>query len=372
MQIEASAPGKLVLIGEYAVLDGAPAVVLGVDRRAHVILEPCEGDQIRIDAPDIGITDARCKMGRHGVKWVDREHGAANMLRLPTMVINAMGGLSGLAPFRAVLDTQAFFLDDSHLKLGLGSSAALTVALAGAIAAHAGREKPTVQELIAMHRGFQHGHGSGLDIATSARGGALIFRMHSSAPRIAPVRLPESLQWCCVWSGRPADTAVLLRRMSTWQARAPASYGLLMRDLRLCAGAAIQAIKAGDVPALLQTITEYATGLRKLGDSSGVDIVTSEHQAIADCAAACGVVYKPCGAGGGDVGIAVSDDSGRLGAFRTAITQAGFRQIELKLDRRGLRVKGYGDDGHRRIEQPAAAGPSQSFAHAGVLQTVCS
>jgi phosphomevalonate kinase len=32
----ASAPGKLVLAGEYAVLDGAPAIVMAVDRRAVV------------------------------------------------------------------------------------------------------------------------------------------------------------------------------------------------------------------------------------------------------------------------------------------------------------------------------------------------
>jgi phosphomevalonate kinase len=32
----ASAPGKLILTGEYAVLFGAPALVMAVDRRATV------------------------------------------------------------------------------------------------------------------------------------------------------------------------------------------------------------------------------------------------------------------------------------------------------------------------------------------------
>ena len=34
VQMIATAPGKLILTGEYAVLDGAPAVVVAVDRRA--------------------------------------------------------------------------------------------------------------------------------------------------------------------------------------------------------------------------------------------------------------------------------------------------------------------------------------------------
>ncbi len=37
-RITASAPGKLVLSGEYAVLDGAPAICMAVDRRARVTI----------------------------------------------------------------------------------------------------------------------------------------------------------------------------------------------------------------------------------------------------------------------------------------------------------------------------------------------
>ena len=51
MRITASAPGKFVLSGEYAVLDGAPAVCVAVDRRARVSIEPYDSDHCIVQAP---------------------------------------------------------------------------------------------------------------------------------------------------------------------------------------------------------------------------------------------------------------------------------------------------------------------------------
>ncbi|HEX7130090.1 MAG TPA: hypothetical protein VF217_08480 [Rhodanobacteraceae bacterium] len=341
MRIEASAPGKLVLVGEYAVLEGAPALVLAVDRRAGVVLEECDGDACRIDAPDIGVVGARWELDADGcVRWDDLDGSEAEPLRLITTAMETLCAGKAPAPFHARLDTRAFFLDDTRQKLGLGSSAALTVALAAAVCAHQGREPPGAQQLIAMHRRFQDGRGSGVDVAASLRGGALAYRLHSSAPRIAPVAWPTSLHWCCVWSGRPAQTAEMRARMAVWRARAPASYGLLLRDLRLCAEAATMAIEAGNAPALLETVALYADGLFKLGDASGVDIFSLEHRAIRACAAACGVTYKPCGAGGGDIGIALSSDPLRLREFRLRVAREGFREIGLQLDACGMIVSG--------------------------------
>ncbi|MGN6728351.1 MAG: GHMP family kinase ATP-binding protein [Rhodanobacteraceae bacterium] len=375
MRIEASAPGKLVVIGEYAVLEGAPALVLAVDRRAGVVLEECDGDECRIDAPEIGVLGARWRMDADGcVRWSDLGGADAERMRLITTAIETLCAGRAPAPFRARLDTRAFFLDDTRQKLGLGSSAALTVALTAAVAAYQGRETPSAQRLIAMHRMFQDGRGSGVDVAASLRGGATTYRLHSSAPRIAPVVWPSSLQWCCVWSGRPAQTAEMLQRMAVWRARAPASYGLLLRDLRLCAEAASMALDAGNVAALLETVALYAEGLRKLGEASGVDIVSFEHRAIGACAAACGVTYKPCGAGGGDVGIALAADPARLRAFRKRIAREGFREIEMELDPQGLRVLSAGspegigsaDDFHAQAAL-AGAGQARLLPRAGTV-----
>ena len=60
----ASAPGKVVLSGEYAVLDGAPAVCMAVDRRAIARVSACGGDWHRVTAP--GYTDVEGRFLQRG------------------------------------------------------------------------------------------------------------------------------------------------------------------------------------------------------------------------------------------------------------------------------------------------------------------
>ena len=107
MRIRASAPGKLVALGEYAVLEGAPALVLAVERRAVATLERSgDGDcHLRTAAPDP--VDRRFSPGRpSGASLVD-------------LVIEASPGAPA---WRGMLDSSALY--DGSAKLGHGSSAA--------------------------------------------------------------------------------------------------------------------------------------------------------------------------------------------------------------------------------------------------------
>ncbi|KON30422.1 hypothetical protein AC482_03955, partial [miscellaneous Crenarchaeota group-15 archaeon DG-45] len=56
MAVEASAPGKAILLGEHSVVYRGPAVVLAIDRRARVVAEERSDDRIRIDALDLGFS----------------------------------------------------------------------------------------------------------------------------------------------------------------------------------------------------------------------------------------------------------------------------------------------------------------------------
>ena len=69
------------------------------------------------------------------------------------------------------------------------------------------------------------------------------------------------------------------------------------------------------------------------------DIMTDEHRAIAAVARRNGVAYKVSGAGGGDIGLALSASLRDLAAFEAALP-CGCKALTLALDRGGLQVHG--------------------------------
>ena len=340
MSVFASAPGKLVLTGEYAVLEGAPALVMAVDRRARVTLDPADDHVYVFNAPDLGVEDAAAHLDAHGRLLLDdADPASSNALSVVASVIRPLAAGVVLPGFRVTLDTHGFFSPGrGQRKYGLGSSAAIAVALGGALHAHAGLGSPSASALIAAHRGAQEGRGSGLDVAASLAGGVIEYQWRDGQPRITPADWPCELLFCCAWSMRAASTGVFLRGLAAWREGAPALYAALMHELATCASAAAAALRKRDVVTLLEAIDAYAAALARLGQASGLDIMSAEHRILAALAAACGVAYKPCGAGGGDIGIALSMDADRMQAFRHGVEAAGLQILDLRLEPRGLEV----------------------------------
>lgn len=336
MGISVSAPGKMVLTGEYAVLEGAPAVVMAVNSRARVTLEPA-AEGYTVDAPDIGIAGARAHLG-DTLQWTGVRSGDSGRLRLVQHVLKELATRHVPAPFHAHLDTSAFFSAPLGAKLGLGSSAALTVTLAAAVRVHDGLSTLDVADLIAMHRRMQDNRGSGLDIATSLSGGVIAYRLHNGRPCISATRWPDALHGCFVWSGRSASTAVFLQQLEQWRQRAPARWSAVMRELGDRAEAAETAARTADAATLLAAVQSYALALTRLGDASGIDIVSAEHRRIAAIAADCGIVYKTCGAGGGDIGMALTLDPERMQSFEKRLHMAGIQTLQMQVDPRGMQL----------------------------------
>ena len=75
MPIAASAPGKVILSGEYAVLDGAPAVCMAVDRRARVTVEFNDEDHHVVTAPGYADSTTRFKVVDGVVEWLEGGEG---------------------------------------------------------------------------------------------------------------------------------------------------------------------------------------------------------------------------------------------------------------------------------------------------------
>ena len=85
--------------------------------------------------------------------------------------------------------------------------------------------------------------------------------------------------------------------------------------------------------------TAIAAALQMLGEASGADILSEPHRRLRELAGRRDVVYKPCGAGGGDIGIGMSRDPDALAEFRADLCAENFQSLSLSMDRKGVRTR---------------------------------
>ena len=168
-----AAPGKIILLGEHSVVYGHRAIAAAVDLCTSVTLEAHEGP-----------TQLRSTFLRDE--------------RLDRAVAHALPPRGWLVD----IDTQL------PVGRGMGSSAALSIALVRAAARLDGEELDFAVE---HERGFAlerifHGNPSGLDHAVSALGGAVVYRK-GEAPR--PVAMPPT-RVVVLDTGVAGDTAALV------------------------------------------------------------------------------------------------------------------------------------------------------------------
>ncbi len=311
----ASAPGKLVVCGEYAVLDGAPAIAVAVDRRAVVHVEAAE--RWFVTAPGFDERPHEFSVRAARIVWPE---GSS-----PMPLLDAVFGSLACepdSPLALTLDTDSFSAAGG--KLGLGSSAALTVAASGALMTWCTGSSDGLPGTAALaHRSLQRGRGSGVDVATAVRGGLLHYRMPDD---IVELDWPRGLRARVLYSGVPASTTAKLDRL------AAADRDPSREALAAAAAAAADAWRSGDCDAVLESTAAFVVSLEGFSRAHDLGVFASGHEQLSALAQSQGLVYKPCGAGGGDAGMVLGRDPAALAAFAEAATRDGFRDLSMSFD----------------------------------------
>ena len=275
MTAVASAPGKIVLSGEYAVLFGAPAICMAVQRRAVVTIT---------DGPDANGTIA-----------TPGYEGADAAAIIDAVDASSRHGRS------FELDTRAFSVHGE--KIGIGSSAALVVALVAAL----GHSSDVFSAALAAHGEFQGRAGSGVDVAAAVHGGLIEFE--SRAGNVRSLTWPEGLAMRVLWTGIAASTGAKLDKLAA--TREQASRVTLREGARHMA----RAWRSGDAGRILSEYAAYIDTLRRFSLDHDLGIFDAGHNELTDAAIAANLVYKPAGAGGGDIGVLFGQDPAALDAF---------------------------------------------------------
>ena len=329
MPIVASAPGKVILSGEYAVLDGAPAVCVAIDRRARVTVEYNDEDHHVVAAPGHAESTARFRVADGVVEWLA---GGEDLKLVEDLWRTA--NVDTTAHFSIRLDTSEFVDAASGAKIGIGSSAALMTAFAAALCHVGDVDEDASRIAFAAHRAFQKGLGSGVDIACCCRGGLIEYAMGEGTGR--PVTWPDGLAFGLFWSGVPASTSAKLKHLIKSDPR-PSRAALVYASRRVAL-----AWGSGDVQDVLLEYQDYIQVLREFSDDHELGIFDAGHAEMVAAAEAAGLVYKPCGAGGGDVGIVLSSDAESIAAFVDRAKEQNFRHLAVSADPLGVQATGQG------------------------------
>jgi len=339
----ARAPGKLLLIGEYAVLDGAPALVMAVDRYVDVRIESARDDSGRLSAPQLGVRQAAMRIDADRLRCEGVETPTLGLTgRLVPAILRALGREPDeISTIDIDIDSAALFASDAGrpVKLGLGSSAAvcaaLTVALGDWFEGSADQAQPgeRLDRWLPVYRQALGARASGADLAAAFFGGFSRFRPTGRVADCSPVDWPGNLCWRAVWTRQAAQTTDFVGAFDAWKRSDPAGAAGIVGRLNEIATEA--AAKARDGAELFRACRTYADAVGTLGEAMGAEIMTAPHRRLAELGRQCGVVYKSCGAGGGDLGIALAQDPERLAAFETGISDCGGVPLNLAISDSG-------------------------------------
>jgi mevalonate kinase len=319
--VTTSAPGKLMLFGEHAVVYDRPCLVTAVDQRMYATVEVLDMQELQLEAPDVKVTGYRKPL---------RELGKGDIPKGAKFIEFALKTISEKHPF--VTGCKITTISEFSAQFGFGSSSASTVCTIKAIS-----------ELMDFHLTERdifdlayktvinvQGKGSGFDVAAGVYGGTLHFV--TGGKFIEPLTL-KTLPLLVGYSGVKADTVTLVNQVQALANKYPEVIEHIYDDIEELVLLAKEVLRTHNWQALGDLMNLNQGYLAALGVSTRklANMLYSARDAGAYGA-------KLSGAGGGDCIIAVAADEKR-DAVIYAITEAGGQVIPVKTNAQGVRVE---------------------------------
>lgn len=296
------APGKVILLGEHAVVYGVPAIACALDIGATArasLLEPHATSVLEFEGNKISVSSEH-PIGKAFLSLIEA-------LQSPPVRVT----LACAIPSRC----------------GLGASAAHGVAIARAILRAIGHKDPerrlTLTGATAWEKVF-HGTPSGVDIATVLSGSCIRYRIGAPVKQLA---VPQSLVLVVAIADAPASTKDMVDRVAHFKKDRTARWNEIERSIAACVEMAEKCIESGRQVELGEELDRNHAYLRLLGLSTPA---IERARIAAKNAGALGA--KLTGSGGGGAIIALTKDD--PSAVQAALAACKLRSIRTVVPRR--------------------------------------
>jgi len=317
--VKASAPGKLMLFGEHAVIYQKPCIVISADHRISVSLIKRNDNNIVLSAPELNIENQ--------IISADLKK---SYLKKVSFVLSAVKNFFKKHGIKSGLDitTKSEFSD----KIGLGSSSAVVVSAVKALSKlfDIKLNKKEIFDLSYRAVLDVQGLGSGFDVAAAVYGGALLFV--TGGKTINPIEITE-MPLVVGYTGIKADTPTLVRMVHEKKLKEPDKVNNIFNEIENIVNLAKSEIKNknwGEVGRLMNLNQDLLKNL---------DVSSKELESLIEAALGAGAYgAKLSGAGGGDCMIAIADEN-NLDKIRQAIKEAGGVIVDAKIPADGVRIE---------------------------------
>ena len=340
--ITVSAPGKVHLIGEHAVIYGEPAIIAAIDKRCYVDAE--KSDKIKITSRELNksvafeIEDVLSFTQEVSELW-DRCHEKGNFSGLFSKMKQDGLNYAKVAVGKSLKSiginggVGLNIKSDIPFGSGVGSGAALAVSVVKAISELYGK-KLSLDEInkIAFEiEKIAHGTPSGGDNAVCCYGGLIWFEKRASENTMRSLKkdVPYKLEnFVLVYTKNPerstGEMVQLVRNLEE-------NYrNLRIKNLGGLTSEMLDALKNINFLKMKEIINETQRNLAELGAS------TMEIDELAFVVREIGGAAKLCGAGGGGIVLCYHENKSKL---METIKGLGYRPIETELGVEGVRVE---------------------------------
>lgn len=350
--ITVKTPGKLIVAGEFAVLENyQKLVVMAVNRFMYASLE--QSDENRLSLLNYGLSDLEWEWTGDKISVKSDDDRIRFVENTMTTVYTYLRE-HNISPKPCHLSVHSELDDTGGRKFGLGSSAAVATSVVSAILKRFLPHEPSKQlifKLASISHVITQGNGSGADVAASSYGGLLqyssfqadwLWRAYNDADTITklaesdwsyftvkPINLPATIHMCIGWTGSPASTSSLVKKFRALKDSNPSQYEQFLSDSSVAVSSFLDGVTHADPVQVIEGVRSNRRALAELGRNASVDIETPALATLCDLAEQHGGVGKPSGAGGGDCGIAFLPSEEKVEQLKNAWEKAGIKPLDL-------------------------------------------
>ena len=324
-EIGVSIPGKIVISGEYAVLDGALAILTTLNQKVNIkIQESDKNHNVYLTSALEGIFPFTIDDDAN-IIWLEADPGTYGLLLQHAFKILKPMIKEKLS---IIVDSSEFFRttkDGTAIKLGIGSSAAVSVGITQALFQY--------QEIVSspgnlltqaniIHQTLQGKQGSGIDVTCCFADQGIIECTKDSVKNQtwSVLNWPYGLHLKVLTTGQGASTKRLITNYKRASNLYPKEFKNSLDQFMSITQNLSHAWKSEDVDHIIGLLTAYDVQIKKLDKIGDIGIYTQVHTEVQNIASRYNVFYKPSGAGGGDIGLAFSSSLDELNDFSDEIS----------------------------------------------------